>query len=281
MMGIKNKILVTFFTLIFLTLIFNMNSYAGTQSWNSLDYDVTLNLDGSMNVIETWDIDISNTNTVFKDFDLTSGITDVGVSLIENGEEKRLEEVYEEQYHVDSGCFYGLVTSNSQFEIAWNVGLDDSSDRRIYKVYYKVFDAINIYNDCTELYWMFLSTDNNISGKNVTGTIHLPGKVTDIEKLRVWAHGDLSGNIERTSEDTVKFSLDTLKPKTMLEVRVVTEENIYEDCKNIFSTYELENILKEEQEWADRANKERNSARIYIFCWCWKYFIRNIFYNFN
>ena len=36
-------------------IIFNVNSYAGTQRWNSLDYDVTVNSDGSMDVVETWD----------------------------------------------------------------------------------------------------------------------------------------------------------------------------------------------------------------------------------
>lgn len=264
-MGIKKKFLITFGVLIFFVLLFNKSTYAGTQKWNSLDYDVTLNLDGSMNVVETWDIKISNTNTLFKDFDMISGITDVGVSLIEDGTEKKLEEIYEEQYHVDSDCFYGLVTSNSQFEIAWNVGLDNSSDTRTYKIYYKVVNAVNVYNDCTEFYWMFLSRDNQIPGKNVTGTIHLPNKVTDIEKLRVWAHGDLSGNIERTSEDTVNFSIDSLNPETMLEVRVVTEENIYEDSKNFYNIYKLDEILNEEQVWADKANKEREYAKNEVF----------------
>lgn len=264
-MGIKKKFGITFFVLIFFILLFNKSTYAGTQKWNSLDYDVTLNLDGSMNVVETWNIKISNTNTLFKDFDMTSGITDVGVSLIEDGTEKKLEEIYEEQYHVDPGCFYGLLTQKSQFEIAWNVGLDNSSDTKTYKIYYKVVNAVNVYNDCTEFYWMFLSRDNQIPGKNVTGTIHLPGKVTDIEKLRVWAHGELSGNIERTSEDTIKFSIDTLNPQTMLEVRVVTEENIYEDSKNFYNRYKLDEILKEEQAWADKANKEREDAKNQVF----------------
>ena len=136
-MKIKNKIiyLTLFFVLIFL--IFNVKSYAGTQSWNSLDYDVTLNSDGSMDVVETWDIYISETNTIFKDIQIDSSkyseITNVKVSKID-GIEIPLTQIYEEQWHVDTGCYYALPIENGdKFEIAWNVGLDNSRGTRTYK----------------------------------------------------------------------------------------------------------------------------------------------------
>lgn len=260
-MGIRKKVLFIVFAVIAFLLILNVNSYAGSQSWKALDYDVTLNLDGSMNVVETWNIKISQTNTLFKNFDMTSGITNVKVSQVDGDIENQLKQIYQVQNHVDSGCYYALPLSNGKFEIAWNVGLDNSSDTRTYKLYYKIENVVTVYNDCAEFYWMFLSTSNSISGNNVTGTIHLPSKVSNIEKLRVWAHGDLSGNIERISEDTVKFSLPSLDSNSMLEVRVVTEENIYETCENIIKTKKLDSILAEEQAWADKANQERVNAR--------------------
>jgi uncharacterized membrane protein len=241
--------------------ILGNKSYAGTQKWNSLDYNATVNEDGSMNVVETWNIDISQTNTLVKDFDIDSskysGITNVKVARMNNGIEEDLTQIYQEQYHVDSGCFYALKTNSSTFEIAWNVGLDNSSATRTYKIYYTVNDAVKIYNDCTELYWMFLSTDNEISGSNITGTIKIPSGVTDIEKLRVWAHGDLTGNIQKESTDTVVFSIPTLQKQNMLEVRIVTEENIYTQCTNYSTNNTLTSILSEEQKWANKANQER------------------------
>lgn len=266
---LKKKIIgITLFFIVFILLL-NIKSYAGTQKWKSLNYDATVNADGSMDVVETWNIKISETNTVFKDFRLDdskySGITNVKVSSVdENGIEKPLKEIYEEQYHVDSGCFYALAISNYKFEIAWNVGLDNSTDTRIYKLYYHIEDAVKVYNDCTELYWQFLGTDNQISGKNVTGTIKLPKEVSNIEKLRVWAHGDLTGNIERTSKDLVSFSIDSLSAQTMLEIRIVTEENIYDNVYNKVEKDRLERILIQEQRWADEANAERRNAIIQV-----------------
>lgn len=269
-MNLRRKILYIFVLFTVLFLLFSIKSYAGTQRWNSLDYNVKVNTDGSMDVVETWDISISETNTIFKDFDIDyrkySGITNVRVSQIKNNEEIYLEQIYEEQYHVDNGCYYALPLSSNynKFEIAWNVGLDNSSGTRTYKLYYRIEDAVKIYEDCTELYWMFLGTDNAISGKNVTGTIKLPKTVSNIENLRVWAHGPLEGTINRDSEDTIKFSLDKLNTRTMLEVRIVTEENIYEECTNYSHLNSLESILKEEQGWADEANRQREESKLFI-----------------
>ena len=200
------------FTIIFLALLFllTVNSYAGTQRWDSLNYDVILNVDGSMKVVETWNIKISNTNTLFKNFNLntissSNDIMDVRVSRVEDGQENFLEQIYEQQYHVDSGCFYALPIQDSKFEIAWNVGLDNSSATRTYKLYYTIKDAVRVYKDCSEFYWMFLGEENAISGRNVTGTIKLPKAVSDIEKIRVWGHGELSGDIERFLKILLNF----------------------------------------------------------------------------
>lgn len=268
-MKIKEKIILIFLTFLIFLLLFNIQSFAGSQNWNALDYDVTVNPDGSMDVVETWDITISETNTLFKDFDIDiskySEISDIDVALVSGDEEILLEQIYEEQYHVDSGCYYALPIDEETFEIAWNVGLDNSTATRTYKIYYTIKDAIKVYNDCTELYWMFLNTENSIPGKNVTGTIKLPKAVTDIEKLRVWAHGDLSGNIERTSNDTVSFSIDKLNAGTRLEVRIVTEENIYESVTNVIGQNKLEEILSEEAKWANQANFVRNIIKYIVF----------------
>lgn len=263
-MRTKRRIIYIFCFFIAFLLLINAKSYA-SQQWNSLDYNVTVNPDGSMDVIETWDIKVSETNTLFKDFDYDyskySGITNVMVSEINNGVEIPLYQIFEEQYHVDPGCYYALLINNYKtFEIAWHAGAE-SLQTKTYKIYYTINDAVSIYNDCTELYWQFLGTDNNISGKNITGTIKLPQSVSDIEKLRVWAHGPLSGEIKKDSNNTVSFSLPSLSANTMLEVRIVTEENIYSDATKISYQNLLSSILEEEQRWANEANFKRNASK--------------------
>ena len=70
------------------------------QYLNSIDYHVEMQQDGSMRVTETWDIDIKNTNTLFKTFTLNKykygDITDVKVVDLQQG--KELKQIYEEMY---------------------------------------------------------------------------------------------------------------------------------------------------------------------------------------
>lgn len=258
--------LILFFSI---TILANVESFAGTQEWKDLNYDVTVNSDGSMDVVETWNIYIEETNTLFKDFNLDkskfSNVSNVNVSRVENGRETYLEEIYEEQYHVDKGCFYGLQTDSNTFQIAWNVGLDDSTDTRVYKIYYHIEDAVKVYNDCTELYWMFLGKENDIPADHVSGSVKLPMPVDNFENLRVWAHGDLDGEIQKQSNDIITFNIPKLYTGTMLEIRIVTEENIYTDCTNSLNKDMLGTILEEEAEWANKANFERSVARTLLF----------------
>ena len=261
---IKRVYFILFLTFLFSIIILSP-SFAGTQEWKSLNYDATVLSNGDMEVIETWNVYISETNTLFKDFNVDrekySEIKDVRVSRVDNGKEQFLSEIYEEQYHVDSGCYYGLYINNgSKFEIAWNVGLDNSSDTRTYKIYYTVEDAIRVYNDCTELYWQFLGSENTMEGDNITGTIKLPKPVSNIEKLRVWAHGPLDGDISKVSNDTVSFKVDYYSGG-MLEVRVVTDENIYY-INNTIKQNKLDSIIEEETKWAEEANARRKREAI-------------------
>ena len=73
--------------------VFQTVSYAGEQSLNSLYYDVQLNEDGSMEVVETWDIEVSETNTLFKDFYLDENqyarITNVKVKDLDTQQDFR------------------------------------------------------------------------------------------------------------------------------------------------------------------------------------------------
>ena len=184
-MKLGSKILIiTIFIGIFIT--FNNKSYAGTQRLNLLDYNAVINNDGSMDVVETWDIHVSETNTLFKNFDMNynkfSDITNVKVKDLTYNID--FTQIYEEMYHVTENCYYALPVSGNKFEIAWGVGLDNSSATRKYEISYTVKDVVAEYNDCSEIYWMFVSKSNGIPAKRVTGNIVLPKETLEFNNLR-------------------------------------------------------------------------------------------------
>lgn len=254
------------FSILFLFALFlllNTTVYAGDLELRNLNYDVTLNADGSANVTEMWDISIDDTNTLFKTFEIDetkySGITNVSLIETTKGINKSFTQIYEEKYHVNKDCFYALINSKGQFEIAWGVHEDDDYARRSFQMSYTIIDAVKNYADASEFYWQFISTESAIPADKVTGTITLPTNVINNEDFRVWAHGPLNGNITKTSNNTVTFEVENLNSRTMLEARVVTPTYVFSSNLNTSSEEKLASILSQEQEWADEANRKREA----------------------
>ena len=104
--------------------LFSINSSSEKfQYMDSLDYQVTVNKNGSIEVVETWDINVNNTNTLFKNFNLSKDrygeITDVKVIDLDTG--KEFKQIDEEMYYVTKGCYYALKIQNNKFEIAFGI----------------------------------------------------------------------------------------------------------------------------------------------------------------
>ena len=238
---------------------------------NNLDYDVSLNENGSATVTETWDMYIRNTNTIFKTFTISpskyGSITDVKVKDLK--ENKILKRIDKEMYHVTKDCYYALKTRKNEFEVAWGVGMDGKSGKRKFQLQYTINDVITEYNDFQEFYWQFLGMNQNaIPVKNITGRIRLPENVKETKDLKVWWHGPLNGEIKPVSKNEVQFKIKNLQPKQMLEVRVVTTDKMFNcnDNKIIPSSY-LSNTLSEEQYWATKQivqDKEKVSLQQYF-----------------
>lgn len=262
MKKVLNKIIIAILAFLSIIIISNISNASGGLRLKNLNYDVTLNSDGTADVVETWRISIEDTNTLFKTFEIDSSkykeITDVKVAEVKSSGNVDFRKINQYKYHVDKNCYYALVYKG-KFEIAWGVHAEDVT--RTYKISYKIIDAVKNYNDCSEFYWQFISTDSEIPANKVTGTIKLPNIVGNLEELRVWAHGPLNGNIKKDSNDTVSFEVDGLEENTMLEARVVTPKLVFGRNNNTSNGYKLQSILDQEQEWADEANRKREEIQ--------------------
>lgn len=261
------KILYTLvFALAFL-LIGTVKSNAGNLKLNNLDFNAQINNDGSMDVTETWDINISETNTLYKsfktDFSKYSGITDVTVKEITNGQNIYFIQNYEWEYHVAKNHYYGTENEDGDFEIGWGVGLDNSSGRRKYEISYTVKDAITKYEDFAELYWQFVGKDFEISADRITGTIYLPSNVLNQDEIKVWGHTeDLNGTIYATDLNKIEFELNDFRSGRYVEIRTLFPTELITYSGRTKNKEILQTAINEETKWADEANaiRKRNET---------------------
>ncbi len=239
-----------------------------TLELNELDFEAQINEDGSINVTETWNIYISETNTLFKTFKKDSskysGITDVTVKDLTA--DKELSKINEEMYHVTKDCYYALTNSKGMFEIAWGVGLDDDYDTRRYQISYKVQDAIAKYDDYSELYWQFIGEDFEIDAKKITGTILLPMNAENKEEIRVWGHTQqLNGEIYATANNKIEFTINRYSSGNYVEVRTLIPNYMITSSNRTYSGNILNSVIEEETKWADEANARRNAQKVAIY----------------
>lgn len=262
------RILLTILLLIIALLLLTTKSNASLYL-NNLDFDVQINTDGSMDVTEKWDIEISDTNTLYKTFKRDSskysGITNVVVTEV-GGKELTKDDSW--AYHMQKDYYYGGLNNSGEYEICWGVGLENSSDTREYLISYRVLDAIAKYDDIAELYWQFIGSDFEVSAENITGTIKLPAKANSKDDIKVWGHVEtLNGEIYATSEDTVEFNLTNFRSGRYVEIRVAFPTNLVEFSNRTQNHEELTSIINEEIKWADAANirRERQQQRDKLF----------------
>lgn len=258
----KCKILIT----AILTIVIAMSSkvYAGNLTLNNLKFESTVNEDGSMDVTEIWDISVEDTNTLYKTFKLDSdgfdGFSNAKVYEVSNdGTKKLLSQTNVEAYHVAKGSYYSLINSNNVYEITWGVSIN-TRQTKTYEISYTVENLVHKYLDCEEIYWQFIGEDFEIYAKNVEGIIYLPQNSFDMDDIRVWAHGDLNGSIEKISNNKIVFSVSNKYRGSILETRVVTPTGLFTSSNKNITENKLSSILAEETKWADEANAKREKA---------------------
>ena len=264
-MNKAKKIITILIFLILFIILGNTKSDAGNLYLNDLNFDAQINQDGSMNVTETWDISINETNTLFKTFKTDnskySSITDVKVSEVTGGTEKKFTQINSLMYHVTKDCYYGLKNDDGNFEIAWGVGLDDSRATKKYKISYKVNDAIAKYQDYAELYWQFVGSDFEISSEKVTGTILLPQNASSKEDIKVWGHTEgLNGEIYATATNKIEFEVNDFVAGRYIEIRTLFPTSIITNSARTYSRNRLDEVIEKETVWANEANERRQKA---------------------
>lgn len=253
---------------IFLVILLGTTKVDATLKLNSLNFDVNINDDGSMDVTETWDIYISETNTLYKTIDIDKNkydaITNFSVKEITSGKNSYFTESHSWRYHLPKNYYFGGINNDGKYEISWGVNLDNSSATRKYEIRYTVLGAIHKYGDCSELYWQFLGDKFEIPAEKITGTITLPEAYSlNKEEIRVWGHSeDLNGEIFVTDNNTVKFEMEKYKSRHFVEIRITTPTYIFGGMSYTNYDDKLDEIIKEETKWAEEANARRQRKEI-------------------
>lgn len=158
--------------------------------------------------------------------------------------------------YAESGTYGVYTLENTTNGVNLKI-FNPSSTNSAFYIEYQVLDAVVVHSDVAELAWNILGNSYEENIEDLIVKVHLPKKDSS---MRVWAHGPLNGNIERTSDDTVTLTYDFLGAYNPVDVRIVFAPLVTNATKRT-NIEALNHILNYENDKAEEANREREKIK--------------------
>lgn len=138
-----------------------------------------------------------------------------------------------------------------------------SDDEKVaFKMTYKVKDAAVLHQDVGELYWTFIGNEYDDKIRDLQIKVNLPG-IDDSDKFRVWAHGDMTGEISPHENKYLLATIKKLDAHSPVDIRLTFSNSLLDKNQVTKQTASnaLEGIIEVETERAEEQNQKRKQAR--------------------
>jgi len=270
MMAMKNKKLrKKFICLLFLIFVFlfpalPVNAAERTLSVISDEINAALLSNASMRVEEKITVEFSGQwNGFYRTLRAREDCEIKNVKVYENGRSYSFNPTTE---YGPAGT-YLIKQENDGILVDWSI--DAYNEVRTFVLYYEITNVVKIYNDTAELYWQFIGDENEQSVKNAIVNLALPAEANNYVKgkdIQIWGHGPIDGEV-LFDDYAVIWKVSPLPARTYLEGRVVMPTSLFSSApRSVYTNkYALEEILAEEQNYANEADRQRKLEKVKVF----------------
>ncbi len=127
-----------------------------------------------------------------------------------------------------------------------------------FRLTYKVKDAIVMHEDVSELYWTFIGEGFLDPIHDLKIKVALPYEDSS-DLFRVWAHGDVAGEVQKEGHQTIVASIDSLDKKSAVDLRATFSSSVLDSSQVVKKSHQkaFDEIIKVEMERAEEANRFR------------------------
>lgn len=159
------------------------------------------------------------------------------------------------------------------------VDVKESLDSTTYRMYYRtddkktafllsytIDDAVVIHNDVAELYWTFIGQDYIDEINNLNIRVYLPNE-DNSEYFRIWAHGDLTGEINKYDNYYIEATANRIFPNSPVDIRTTFDKSLINEESTLdhSNTDALDKIIEVETKRANEANRKRKINKVLYF----------------
>jgi uncharacterized membrane protein len=119
------------------------------------------------------------------------------------------------------------------------------NEEKTFKFKYTLKNVAILYNDTGELYYKFLGAENSTPIDYFSVNIKLPQNIND--KVKIFAHGPLNGNIDFVDEDMVHMEVENVPSNTFIESRILFPTNFIPNSHNLINKNSYAEIINAEK----------------------------------
>lgn len=188
-----------------------------------------------------------------------SGITDVKVGSISDDGDLTFDDFNRDINYFDEVSYASNGTDSKYtydtFMNEVNLKLYNPSDLdEIFYIEYTVTDVVVVHNDTAELAWNTLGEGYRENIGDYEVKVVLPNSDSD---YRVWLHGPLNGNIDRTNNKEAIGSFNFLGAYNPVSVRLIFDKSLVPNATKVSGLTAKSAIIDYQTELSDEANRER------------------------
>jgi len=164
------------------------------------------------------------------------------------------------QEYESSAQNQNFVQSSIKDGNSYKMYYEANREKVAFLVRYTLKDVVVLHEDIAEVYWTFIGEASDDALEHVQIRLTIP---SDDENIRVWAHGELQGNIWKTNAHEVEAEIFHLRQNSPVDVRVAFHKELVGDItKQSHENHALDSIIQVETKRADEANQIREKANL-------------------
>ncbi len=161
---------------------------------------------------------------------------------------------------------YGYLEKNVTNGRSYKMYFKANNESVAFKLEYLIKDVVVLHKDVSELYWTFIGSEYEDDIRDLQIKVNLP-KMDSSDNFRIWAHGDIAGEIQPFENKYLLASIPKLDAHNAVDVRTTFDVSLLNESLVNKKTEDiaLEEIIEVETERAEKQNKKRKKMKILYY----------------
>ncbi len=189
-------------------------------------------------------------------------ILEIAAKKVKNVSFKTMEETGYTSLSENKASNLGYVESKITDGKSYKMYFRSNDEKVAFKITYMLKDVAVLHQDVGEIYWTFIGKDYEDRIKDLQIKVNLPN-IDTTDKFRVWAHGDMTGEIRAYENRYALATIKKLDAHSSVDIRLTFQPNLLNKNEVMKKTGSdaLEGIIEVETERAEEQNKKREQIK--------------------